>query len=60
MPNPNNKRQELLNGKKTERIIFAATPALKQEVARMAERDCITVSALITRLLADEALRRAK
>ena len=60
MPDPNNKRQELLNGKKTERIIFAVTPELKQEVARMAEHDCTTVSALITRMLADEAMRRAK
>lgn len=60
MPDPNNKRQELLNGKKTERIIFAVTPELKQEVARMAKHDCTTVSALITRMLADEAVRRAK
>lgn len=60
MSKPNNKRQELLNGKKTERIIFAVTPALKQEVVRMAEHDCTTASALITRLLADEAVRRVK
>lgn len=53
-------KQELLNGRKTERIIFAVTPALKKEVARMAERDCVTASALITRLLAEEAIRRAK
>lgn len=60
MPDPNNKRRELLNGKKTERIIFAVTPELKQEVARMAEHDCVTVSAFITRLLAEEAVRRTK
>lgn len=53
-------KQELLNGRKTERIIFAVTPALKKEVARMAERDCVTASALITRLLAEEVIRRAK
>ena len=53
-------KQELLNGRKTERIIFAVTPALKKEVARMAKRDCVTASALITRLLAEEAIRRAK
>lgn len=53
-------KQELLNGRKTERIIFAVTPALKKEVARMAERDCVTTSALITRLLAEEVIRRAK
>lgn len=53
-------KQDLLNGRKTERIIFAATPTLKKEVARMAERDCVTVSAFITRLLAEEAVRRAK
>ena len=53
-------KQELLNGRKTERIIFAVTPALKKEVVRMAKRDCVTASALITRLLAEEAIRRAK
>ena len=46
-------KQELLNSKKTERIIFAVTPALKQKAAAMAAQDCTTVSALITRLLAE-------
>lgn len=53
-------KQELLNSKKTERIIFAVTPALKRKAAAMAAQDCTTVSALITRLLAEEAVRRTK
>ncbi len=53
-------RQELLLGKKSERIIFAVTPELKKAVADMAARDCKTVSAFITSMLADEAVRRTK
>lgn len=53
-------KQTLLNGKKTERIIFAVTPELKRAVAEMAQSDCVSASALIASLLADEAVRRAK
>lgn len=46
-------RKSLLNGKKSERIIFAVTPELKEAVTRAAEDKCVSVSAYITALLAD-------
>lgn len=52
-------KQMLLNGKKTERIIFAVTPDLKQAVSNMAKQDCVSASAFIASLLAEEAVRRA-
>ena len=48
----------LLNGKKTERIIFAVTPDLKQAVMAMAKQDCVSASAFIASILAEEAVRR--
>ena len=51
-------KQTLLNGKKTERIIFAVTPDLKQAVMAMAKQDCVSVSAFIASILAEEAVRR--
>lgn len=56
----NKLKQVLLNGKKTERIIFAVTPDLKRAVAEMSKEDCVSASAFIASLLADEAVRRAK
>lgn len=52
-------KQKLLNGKKTERIIFALTPELKRAVVDMAQKECVSTSAFIALLLADEAVRRA-
>ncbi len=52
-------KQTLLNGKKTERIIFAVTPNLKRAVTNMAKQDCVSTSAFIASLLAEEAVRRA-
>ena len=46
-------KQTLLNGKKTERIIFAVTPDLA-----MAKQDCVSASAFIASILAEEAVRR--
>lgn len=51
-------KQTLLNGKKTERIIFAVTPDLKQAVMAMAKQDCVSASAFIALILAEEAVRR--
>lgn len=51
-------KQTLLNGKKTERIIFAVTPDLKKMVADMAKQDCVSASAFIASMLAEEAARR--
>ena len=43
---------------KTERIIFAVTPDLKQAVMAMAKQDCVSASAFIASILAEEAVRR--
>jgi hypothetical protein len=50
-------RRHLLGSKKTERIIFAATPETKTALETMAKDRCVSVSALITGLVIDEALR---
>lgn len=50
-------RKHLLGSKKTERIIFAATPETKAALETMARERCISVSALITSLVVDEAIR---
>lgn len=49
-------KKSLLVGKKSERIIFAVTPELKEAVAKLAEENCTTVSAYITSLLVRDAL----
>lgn len=50
-------RKHLLGSKKTERIIFAATPETKAALEAIAKDKCVSVSALITGLVVDEALR---
>ena len=50
-------RKHLLGSKKTERIIFAATPETKAALEAIARDKCVSVSALITGLVVDEALR---
>ena len=50
-------RKHLLGSKKTERIIFAATPETKAALEAIAKDKCVSVSALITSLGGDEALR---
>lgn len=47
-------RQRLLNGKKTERIIFAVTPELKEVISAVAKDQCISVSGLLTTLAVKE------
>ena len=49
-------RQQLLNSKKTERIIIAVSPELKAAVANLANDRCISMSSLITSMLADEVI----
>lgn len=51
-------RKAMLNGRKTERIIFAVTPELKKAVTKAAEDKCVSVSACITALLADDVICR--
>lgn len=51
-------KKSLLVGKKSERIIFAVTPEMKETVAKLAAENCMTVSAYITSLLVEDALDR--
>lgn len=46
-------RKALLNGRKTERINFAVTPDMKKAAESLAENRCVSLSALISTLLAD-------
>ena len=50
----NELRKQLLQAKKTERIIFAATPELKVALETVAKEKCISVSALITQAVVNE------
>lgn len=47
-------KQKLLNGKKTERVIFAVTPEMKEALAVVAKDRCMSVSGLLTSLAIDE------
>lgn len=49
-------RKRVLGAKKTERIIFAATPELKEALETIAREKCVSMSALITSLAVDEVL----
>jgi|LAHU01.1.fsa_nt_gb hypothetical protein len=49
-------RQQLLGGRKTERIIFAATPETKAALEAVAKDRCMSVSALLTSLAVDEVI----
>lgn len=51
-------KKALLVGKKSERIIFAVTPEMKEAVEKLATESCMTVSAYITSLLVEDALDR--
>ena len=56
----NELRKYLLSGKKTERVIFAVTPETKEALEVIASDLCITVSALLTSLVVDEAQKHAE
>ena len=49
-------RKAMLLGNKTERVIFAVTPELKEAVALMSGERCMTISAYITSLIVDDVL----
>ena len=49
-------KKSLLVGKKSERIIFAVTPEMKEAVSALAEENCMTVSGYITSLIVGDAL----
>lgn len=50
-------KQKLLNGKKTERVIFAVTPEMKEALAAVAKDRCMSVSGLLTALAVEEINR---
>lgn len=49
-------RKHVLGAKKTERIIFAATPEMKEALEAIAQEKCVSLSALLTSLAVDEVL----
>ena len=51
-------KKALLVGKKSDRIIFAVTPEMKEVVAMLAEENCTTVSGYITSLIVDDAIEQ--
>ncbi|ACV21367.1 Uncharacterised protein [Slackia heliotrinireducens] len=52
----NELRKHVLGNKKTDRIIFAATPEMKSAIEKVAEEKCVSVSALLTSLALDELI----
>ena len=56
MADDNTLRKAMLNGKKSERIIFAVTPEMKRAIGVMAEENCQSVSAYITEVLVRDIL----
>jgi hypothetical protein len=51
-------RQKLLGGRKTERVIFAVTPETKAALETISKDQCVSVSALLTSLIIDEAIKQ--
>lgn len=49
-------RKHVLGAKKTERIIFAATPEMKEALETIAREKCVSLSALLTSLAVEEVL----
>lgn len=54
--NENELRKHVLGNKKTNRIIFAATPELKSAIEKLAKEKCVSVSSLLTSLVLDELI----
>ena len=52
----NELRKHVLGAKKTERIIFAATPEMKEALERVAQEKCVSLPALLTTLATEEVL----
>lgn len=51
-------RKTMLGGKKTERIIFAATPELKKAIEEAAAEQCISASAYISQAVVSKLSER--
>lgn len=52
----NELRKRILLGNKTERLVFAVTPQMKEAIERVAKEECTSVSALLTALAVDKVL----
>ncbi len=49
-------RKHVIGAKKTERIVFVATPELKEALETIAREKCVSLSTLITSLAVDEVI----
>ena len=49
-------RKKVLAGKKTERVVFAASEEMKASLETVAEEKCMSLSALMTSLAMEEIL----
>lgn len=49
-------KKHVLGTRKTERIIFAATPEMKRALETVAREECASLSALLTSLALDKVL----
>ena len=52
----NELKKRMLNGKKTERLVFAVTTEMKHAIESIAEEKCMSVSALLVSLATEEVL----
>lgn len=49
-------RKHVIGAKQTERIVFVATPELKEALETIAREKCVSLSTLITSLAVDEVI----
>lgn len=49
-------RKKVLAGKKTKRVVFAASEEMKASLEKVAEEKCMSLSALMTSLATEEIL----
>ena len=52
----NELKKHVLNGKKTERLVFAVSEEMKQAIEAIATEKCVSVSALLIGLATQEVL----
>ena len=52
----NKLKKHVLNGKKTERLVFAVSSEMKHAIEVIAEEKCMSVSALLIGLATEEVL----
>ena len=52
----NELKKRVLNGKKTERLVFAVSSEMKQAIEAIAHEKCVSVSALLISLATSEVL----